>query len=258
MSTFKYINKLKGQRILIFGATQGMGYAVAEASIEHEANIIISSSNPDKLSKAVERLRKSYPQASKEQISTITCDLSQIDGMEERLREVLKTVSEDGAKPIDHIVSTAGNQFDLADGIKSVTMDIMHKTMSVRLLAPVFLGKIIATSSYFNKSYNSSMTFTGGSAHIRPPPGWSVVALISGGIEGLIKGLAVDLAPVRVNVVQPGAIDTESFTGLPEQIKDNVLHHSVDHTAVWISYAKRTPTFIRAHNASTPPPKTRF
>lgn len=55
MST-KYTNKLDGQHVLVVGGSTGIGFAVAEAALEHGANVIISSSNQSKIDAAIERL----------------------------------------------------------------------------------------------------------------------------------------------------------------------------------------------------------
>ena len=48
-----------------------------------------------------------------------------------------------------------------------------------------------------------------GAAGVKPQKGTSLIAGVAGALEGLVRGLAVDLAPVRVNVVSPGYVDTE-------------------------------------------------
>jgi NAD(P)-dependent dehydrogenase (short-subunit alcohol dehydrogenase family) len=59
------------------------------------------------------------------------------------------------------------------------------------------------------KSPDNSFTITGGVNSWKPRPGWSLPASSGSRAEGLARGLAVDLAPIRVNLVSPGAIRTE-------------------------------------------------
>jgi NAD(P)-dependent dehydrogenase (short-subunit alcohol dehydrogenase family) len=56
---------------------------------------------------------------------------------------------------------------------------------------------------------NSSFTLTGGTNTHRPFPGWTLAAAVGASSEGLVRGLAVDLKPIRTNIVIPGAIQTE-------------------------------------------------
>ncbi len=57
----------------------------------------------------------------------------------------------------------------------------------------------------------SSLTLTGGVTGSKPLPNWSVTAAYAAAKEGLTRGLAVELAPIRVNCVAPGAVHTELF-----------------------------------------------
>ncbi|GAD93253.1 short-chain dehydrogenase, putative [Paecilomyces variotii No. 5] len=229
MASFKYINKLQGKRVVIFGGTSGMGYAVAEALVEHRAQLIISSSNREKLTRTVQRLRTSYPDIVKDDsdIITIPCDLSQTDVLEGNLRDLFRTASENGTKKIDHIVFTAGNPMNVAGGITGTDIDIVNSLMAVRVFAPTMIAKVIATSDYVNKSAATSFTMTSGTAHFRPRKTWSIVAMFSGALQGLVSGLAVDLAPIRVNVVNPGFVQTELASRLGvealDQAKDATL-----------------------------------
>jgi NAD(P)-dependent dehydrogenase (short-subunit alcohol dehydrogenase family) len=53
-----------------------------------------------------------------------------------------------------------------------------------------------------------SLTFIGGKLGTRPTQGTALIASVNAAIEGLTRGLAVDLAPTRVNTISPGVIDT--------------------------------------------------
>src|ERR1700753_3429099 len=99
--------------------------------------------------------------------------------------------------------------------------------MAVRVFAPALIAKVISTSNYVNKSAASSFTITSGTAHVRPRKTWSIIAMISGALQGLASGLAVDLAPIRVNVVNPGAVQTELFSALPAQALDGFRETSL-------------------------------
>lgn len=218
MATFNYINKLQGKHVLAFGGTSGIGYAVAEALIEHKARVTIIGSNSDRLSNTVKRLLTSYPDTKDGQVNTILCDLSQLDGLEVRIRETLRIASADGAQKIDHIAFTAGDPLHVAGGITGTDIEVINKMMVVRVFAPVLIAKVIATSDYVNISAASSLTFTSGTAHIRPRKTWPIVSMICGGLHGLASGLAVELAPVRVNVVNPGFFQTRLAARLPTEV----------------------------------------
>ena len=71
----KYTSKLSGKRILIIGGSSGIGYCVAEASLESGATVIISSSNEERIKASVDKLLKTYPSAQGH-VSGYPCDLS--------------------------------------------------------------------------------------------------------------------------------------------------------------------------------------
>lgn len=65
-----------------------------------------------------------------------------------------------------------------------------------------------------------SITFFAGIWSQRPVPGSSVIAAINSAIEGLGRALAVELAPIRVNTVSPGIVDTPIYSGMARDKKE--------------------------------------
>jgi NAD(P)-dependent dehydrogenase (short-subunit alcohol dehydrogenase family) len=105
----RYTSKLKGSRILVIGGSSGIGFCVAEACTENGALVTVSSSNADRVNRAVEKLNNSYPSA-KERVFGLTVNLSDADTLENELKMVLeKTVKEMGGEKLDHVIFTAGD-----------------------------------------------------------------------------------------------------------------------------------------------------
>lgn len=77
----------------------------------------------------------------------------------------------------------------------------------IRFFAPLLLAKFLPT--YLKSSYTSSYTITTGTTSEKPVPDWSVVGSYAGGHHSMVRNLALDLKPIRVNGVSPGAVDTE-------------------------------------------------
>jgi NAD(P)-dependent dehydrogenase (short-subunit alcohol dehydrogenase family) len=50
------------------------------------------------------------------------------------------------------------------------------------------------------------------------------LAAINSAIEGLVRGLSIDLAPIRVNVVSPGIVDTPIYAGMPDDQRQELFH----------------------------------
>ena len=205
LPSYKYIKKLDGKRVLILGGTSGIGFAVVEACFEHGANVIISGSNSERLEKTKQRLRDNYGTVES-RVHTYICDLSDEANLESNVEKLLQAATENGTHKLNHIVFTAGDSIPIQK-VNDVTIPILRKQEIVRFLGPVMIAKHLDT--YMEKSPDSSFTITGGVNSWKPQPGWSLPASSGSRAEGLARGLAVDLAPIRVNLVSPGAIRTE-------------------------------------------------
>jgi len=216
----KYTSKLAGSRILIIGGSSGIGFGTAEACIENGALVTISSSNPERVSKAVARLQESYPSA-KDRIWGLKVDLGNQETLEEELKGLFeKSVSTMGGEKLDHVIYTAGDalaQIKLSD----MTVKNIIQAGQVRFIAPLLIGKFLPT--YLNSSFKSSYTITTGSVSEKPIPNWSVVASYAGGAHSMVRNLALDLKPIRVNGVSPGAVDTEIWDGYGPEVKAHIL-----------------------------------
>ncbi|KAH7141398.1 hypothetical protein B0J13DRAFT_58592 [Dactylonectria estremocensis] len=228
----KFINKLHNQRVLILGGSTGIGFAVAEAAVEHGADVIISSSNQNKLDRAVERLKEHIATANlpPRHVSGKTCDLSRSETMEDNIKSLLDFAT--AAGKIDHVVFTAGDAVKL-HSLDAVSAEDIPKIGMVRVTGSIMLAKHL--SKYMNQSTNSSFTLTSGTMSWRPSPGWSILANVGGGVESLARGLAIDLKPIRVNCAIPGAIHTEMFDTIPserleaalESMRKDTITHTV-------------------------------
>jgi len=83
----------------------------------------------------------------------------------------------------------------------------------VRFWGPVHSAKYVYKKGLLNPG--ASITMTGSTISRRPPPGRGMGAGVPGAIDAVTRGLAVELAPVRVNTVAPGAVETELWNILP-------------------------------------------
>lgn len=219
--SLKYTNKLAGQRVLILGGTSGLGFCVAEAAIEHGANVVISSSNQAKLDKTVARLKEAYPaQTEKQTITTHVCDLSDSSNLDANFEALFQTATVGGSIKLNHVVTTAGDALSLPP-LSEFTSELVQKSMHVRFVAPAVMAKYI--EKYVEKSPSSSFTMTSGVRGRKPAPGWSLATSVGAATEGLTRGLALDLKPIRVNAVSPGAVFTEMFGSLPKENLDGLL-----------------------------------
>ncbi|KAH9907155.1 hypothetical protein F4778DRAFT_799510 [Xylariomycetidae sp. FL2044] len=193
---------IKGHTVLVIGGSSGIGLAVAQLAASEGCRVFVASSSPARVQAAVDQIRHAVPGA---QIAGRTCDVSQ-DDAEANLEKLLAdvTTSAAGGTPIDHIVYTA-NQQDRRP-LAEVAAPWLRASTQFSFVVPLLLAKVCGR--HMRAHHASSMTFTSGRIGERPLKGTTVLAARTSGFLGLVKGLALDLAPVRANLVCPGAVDT--------------------------------------------------
>jgi NAD(P)-dependent dehydrogenase (short-subunit alcohol dehydrogenase family) len=212
--SLKYTNKLEGSSVVVVGGTSGIGFAIAEASVEFGARVVVASRSQERVDEAVERLATSYPDA-KDRIRGHAVDLRG-EGSESSITSLFNFVTNGGTDLVDHVVETAGESIHSLT-LQEVTPKRIAEATSSRITGGIILAKV--ASKYLKKAHTSSLTLTGGASADKPPPGMSVLATIGGAKNSLTRGLAVDLSPVRVNLVSPGAVQTAVLDSLFENMK---------------------------------------
>ncbi|KAJ5899734.1 hypothetical protein N7495_004478 [Penicillium taxi] len=209
------ISKLAGKNILHIGGTSGIGFAVAQQAFRDGANITVSSSSKERVEKAVGRLRDSNPVRASA-VRSHVADLSKRDTLEETIENLLQYAAK--TSPIDHIVFTAGNVPQLVP-LSETTFNHVDAFLTVRFFGAIALAKY--APKYMSLSKSSSITLTSGTQS-KKPSSWLPPA-VCGAVEGLMKGLAITLSPMRVNAVSPGFILTELMERLPENMVQGAI-----------------------------------
>ena len=214
----KYASKLSDTRILIIGGSSGIGFGLAEALIEyHAAFIAISSSNPSRVNTAIKRLKQSYPD-SQTQIQGLPCNLGDQDTLESNVKQLFADLDLGGNK-LDHLVYTAGDKLAAAR-LSSVDMPFAIKAGMVRFFGPMMVAK--HAPAYLKSGPDASITLTTGAVSEKPVSDWGVVASYAAGLHGMTRNLALDMKPTRVNLISPGAVDTELWDGMSKEQRENL------------------------------------
>ncbi|ROW03828.1 hypothetical protein VMCG_05408 [Cytospora schulzeri] len=192
---------IKNQSILIIGGSSGIGAAAAKLACQEGVRVAIASSNPRRVDAAVIQIKDSVPDAK---ISGYTVDISGYDS-EDHLEKLFVQVTEANGGALDHIIVTAG----LANfkPISEYTAEHFKETAPLRLLAPLLIAKL--APRFLKPHWTSSIIFTGGSVGEKPLKGYAVGSGWSAYLFGTARALAVEMAPIRVNAVSPGATETE-------------------------------------------------
>lgn len=190
--------ELEGRRVLVIGGSSGIGFAVAGAALKQGARVTICSSNAERARIAVAGLGGG--------------DSACLDVTDETAIESF--FANFGA--VDHIVFTAADwgQVDHVD-LADLDLGAAATIFNVRFWGAFAVAKHAANSV----APGGSITLTNGMAAHRPQKGLVVSTSMAGAVEHLVKGLAVELAPIRVNGVCPGAVRTEAWDELTENFR---------------------------------------
>lgn len=215
----KYTDKLANSRVLVIGGSSGIGYAVAEACVEHGAIVHISSSNPSRIETAITKLLSAYPSA-KSRVRGTPVDLSSPTTLESEIEKLFKDAVKDmPEQQLDHVIFTAADPLAVMP-LKELSVEKILKAGQIRFVAPLLIAKFLP--AYLPGTPNSSYTITTGGISEKPAPNWSVIGAYAGGHHSMVRNLALDLKPIRVCGVSPGAVDTELWT-MPEEAKQKMF-----------------------------------
>jgi NAD(P)-dependent dehydrogenase (short-subunit alcohol dehydrogenase family) len=184
---------LQGQSVLVVGPGSGIARAVTLAARDAGARVIAAGRDKDTLAAAY---------AGEPAISTETVDLTDeasIAALGERLGRV------------DHVVSTASAR---ARGrIADLDWDAIGLSFDTKVIGPLMLARHLAP----RMNEDGSFVFFSGVAAAKIMVGTLGVAITNGAADVLARSLALELAPIRVNAISPGVIDTGAWDALGEQ-----------------------------------------
>jgi len=197
---------LKNKRVIILGGSSGLGLATAKAAAAEGANVVIVSGNQSRIDSALKEL----PEGS----TGFAVDLSE----EEKIRQFFES-----AGKFDHLVYTAGENLTLHT-INQTDIDEARTFFNVR-----YWGAFAAVK-YGSPNINKggSISLIGGTASLRPGAGWGIASSICGAMEGFVRAMAVELAPIRVNSVVPGVIKTNLWGAMSEADRDGLFKSQAD------------------------------
>lgn len=185
---------MKNKRIIILGGSAGLGLATAKAAAAEGAKVVIASSSLSRIDQAL----KALPESS----SGYAVDLSK----EANIRDFFS-----GIGAFDHLVYTAGENLNLQN-IADTDLEKARDFFTLRFwgaLAAVKYGAPLIREG-------GSIGLTSGIASQRPGAGWSLASSICGAMEGFTRAMAIELAPIRVNAVMPGVVESNLWDGMPE------------------------------------------
>ena len=183
------VNSLAGKNIVVIGGTAGIGLATAVQASEAGAEVWAAGRTEANLEKA----RK----VADGRFNIVQADTHDGQALEALFKEV---------GSIDHLVSAAiGGDRTLKPFLEQT--EEQFKAAYDKLWG---YAKVVRTGAPY-LSENGSITLVSGSPARKIKPGQSPLSCVGASVENLARCLAVEMAPIRVNIVSPGTISTALF-----------------------------------------------
>lgn len=193
---------LQSQRVAVLGGASGIGLAIAEAVAKQGGQPVIVSRRRESIEAALARLP-----AGAEGHAVDTTDEAAVAKLFESI----------GA--LDHLAYTAGETL-LLGTLSAMDLKAARGFMETRVWGALAAAKYAAPQI----RPGGSIVFSSGIAGARPPQaGWTLGAMICAAMEGVTRALAVELAPLRVNLVSPGFVRTPLWRDIPEVEREGMF-----------------------------------
>ncbi|KVS35457.1 SDR family oxidoreductase [Burkholderia cepacia] len=189
--------KLNDQRVLVIGGSSGIGEATARAFAEAGATVTIASRDAARLAASKDRIGYGVSTG----VMDITDDAS--------VRAFL-----DSAGEFDHVVVSAAQT---ATGpVRGLELDDAYAAMDSKFWGAYRIARAVRIRQ------GGSLTFVSGFLSVRPSKNSVLQGAINAALESLARGLALELAPVRVNTVSPGLIATPLWSKIDAEARDRM------------------------------------
>jgi NAD(P)-dependent dehydrogenase (short-subunit alcohol dehydrogenase family) len=193
--------ELLGQTVLVIGGSAGIGLETARRARAEGASVILTGRNPERLKQAAIELGAQR---------TATFDAN--DSVS------LRSFFQDLPTPIDHVMVTAGAPH------YGPPLEMPREQARRGLTEHLLLALEVARGAADKVRPPGSLIFMGGTGARRPRMGLGIVSTATVALPALIANLALELAPIRVNLIAAGFVDT----GLSASILGNKLDRRRD------------------------------
>jgi NAD(P)-dependent dehydrogenase (short-subunit alcohol dehydrogenase family) len=175
--------QLAGQTVVVIGASSGIGLATAREARTEGADVIITARNPAHVHRAGLAIGASIAAFDATDFARLTSFFAELPS------------------PIDHVLVTGPAPDDAL--IRSFDVEAAHRAVAAHLLLPL---QVAARASGVVRG-GGSVAFLGCAGGGNPTPRLTLMAALSTALSSLTRELAVELAPVRVNLIVSGFHD---------------------------------------------------
>jgi NAD(P)-dependent dehydrogenase (short-subunit alcohol dehydrogenase family) len=177
--------ELAGQTVVVIGGSSGIGLETARRAHMEGAAVVVTGRNPDRLRWASLDLGAA---------STAAFDVNDA----ERVERFFDGLPE----PIDHVMVAAGGPYYAP--LAEMDFGQAQRNIDEHLMLPLR----VARSAKDKVRAGGTLLFIGGTGARRPAYGLSIMSALTAALPALVASLALELSPVRVNLIAPGFVDT--------------------------------------------------
>jgi NAD(P)-dependent dehydrogenase (short-subunit alcohol dehydrogenase family) len=176
---------LAGQTLVVIGGTSGIGLETARLARAEGADVILTARDPDRLKRAASELGAR---------GTAAFDATDFGRLERFLKEL--------PSPIDHLLVTGPGPYYAP--LSELDFEKARRDLDAHLL----LSMQVARSVSNKVRPGGTLLFMGGTGGRRTAKGLALISALTAAGPALTKNLALELAPVRVNLIAAGFVDT--------------------------------------------------
>jgi NAD(P)-dependent dehydrogenase (short-subunit alcohol dehydrogenase family) len=218
---------MEGAATVIIGGTAGLGRDLAELCLERDRRVIIAGRDEERCAGIASEL---HPECE-----YLALDLSAPQSIAPALAGV-DSVRHLAVAGIERDENTV-RDYDVENAIRLTTLKLVGYTEVVHQLLP-------------RMTADGAVLMYGGQAQARPYPGSTTVSTVNGGVLGMVRTLAVEAAPIRVNGIHPGVIgDSPYWAGKPAGVLEAIAERTPSGRLVTMRELSEAALFLLENGA---------
>ena len=177
--------ELAGQTVVVIGGSSGIGLETARQARSEGADVIVAGRDPERLERAARELGA---------LSSAAFDATNFDQ--------LKNFFDGLPTPIDHVLVTGPGPY--YGTLAEFDFDEARRDVEAHLLLPIQVARYAAKKV----RPGGTLLFMGGTGGRHTAPGMALIGALTAAMPALTRNLALEMAPIRVNLIAAGFVDT--------------------------------------------------